>query len=158
MALITWSNEYCVNINDIDEEHQELITLINNLEAAYTAWQSKLVDHSLFRWYFNEFTMFMNYHFQTEERIFKERNYSNLDYHQDEYDELSAKLLETQTQLVKVEMFAAEEIINFITNWLHQHILSILQMQAQAHAKTQKAEKSRFDILDDFDEVGILPA
>ncbi|WP_069471933.1 hemerythrin family protein [Candidatus Marithrix sp. Canyon 246] len=99
----------------------------------------------------------MNYHFQTEERIFKERNYSNLDYHQDEYDELSAKLLETQTQLVKVEMFAAEEIINFITNWLHQHILSILQMQAQDHAKTQKVEKSRFDILDDFGDV-LIPA
>jgi hemerythrin len=57
MALITWSNEYCVNINDIDEEHQELIHLINNLEAAYKAWQTNLVDHSLFRWYFNEFTM-----------------------------------------------------------------------------------------------------
>jgi hemerythrin-like metal-binding protein len=99
----------------------------------------------------------MNYHFQTEDRIFKECNYSNLDYHQDEYDQLSAKLLETQAQLVKVEMFAAEEIINFITNWLHQHILSILQMQAQVHAKTQKAEKSRFDILDDFGEV-LIPA
>lgn len=100
----------------------------------------------------------MNYHFQTEERLFKEHNYSNIDYHQDEYDKLEVKLLETQTQLVKAEMFAAEEIINFITHWLQQHILSILQMQTQAHAKTQKVEKSRFDILDDFDEVGILPA
>ncbi len=159
MALITWSNEYCVNINEIDEEHQELINLINNLEDAYKAWQIKLVDHSLFRWYFNEFTMFMNYHFQTEERIFKERNYRNLDYHENEYDILSTKLLETQKNIAKAEMFAAEEIINFITHWLNQHILSIFQMQAQTHAKIQKTptEKSRFDVLDDFGEL-LTPA
>jgi hemerythrin-like metal-binding protein len=159
MALITWSNEYCVNIDDIDEEHQELINLINNLEEAYQAWQANIVDHSLFRWYFNEFAMFMNYHFQTEERIFKERNYSHLEYHRDEYDKLSMKLLDAQKNLAKAEMFAAEEIMNFITHWLNQHILYILQMQTQVQTKAHKiqTEKSRLDVLDDFGEV-LTPA
>lgn len=37
MALITWNDNFSVNIAEIDKQHQKLITIINELDEAIKA-------------------------------------------------------------------------------------------------------------------------
>lgn len=36
MAIITWSQDYSVGVEELDKQHQRLIALINKLFALYT--------------------------------------------------------------------------------------------------------------------------
>ena len=66
MALIQWSSSLSVKVKQIDDEHQKLIKLINDLNDAMRVGKGKEALGKII----NELVNYAAVHFNTEERYF----------------------------------------------------------------------------------------
>ena len=71
MALIPWTEELSVGIPAIDEQHQKLITLINELHRAIESGKG----HEKLERIVDELLVYTREHFGYEEGIFTRVNY-----------------------------------------------------------------------------------
>ncbi len=79
MPIVTWRDEYNVNVAVIDSQHQKMLELVNNLHTAVEARIKKddLKDMLV------ELVEFTRMHFSTEEQLMKEHGYPGLGQHQE---------------------------------------------------------------------------
>jgi hemerythrin-like metal-binding protein len=121
MAFIIWSDEYSVNINELDEQHKQLINIINRV---YEASQSG-AEKSVIRRIFVELAEYAAYHFKAEEKLLKSYGYPNFEQHRRQHQQLVVILLELQLRFRKGTMTLSEDMLNFLKNdWLLKHIVA----------------------------------
>ncbi len=118
--LIQWSEKLAVGIAEIDNQHQRLIALINELSEIEHDQQKEMqaVEKAL-----DELVSYTLYHFGTEERLMEDYVYADEETHLRGHEQF----LETITQMVENfsenEAVTAQQIINYLSVWLNQHIL-----------------------------------
>ncbi|MBE9504257.1 MAG: hypothetical protein IME96_08800 [Proteobacteria bacterium] len=71
MPLIRWSNEYSVKINTIDNQHRQLVAIINALHEAIESEENNEVFWRIISY----LTVCAQDHFSDEERIMKSNGY-----------------------------------------------------------------------------------
>ncbi len=120
MNFIKWSEQYSVNIKKIDEQHQNLIKLINKMHEIIIAGGEKNEIEELFE----ELFEYTNYHFNTEEQLLKNYHYPDWKAHQKEHDILIIQLLQLKVRLIKGNQTIPLETFAFLNNWLINHILN----------------------------------
>lgn len=115
--LIVWSNSYSVTVSQMDKEHQRLIDIINNLYAAMRSGRSKEAIGSIL----DELVEYTKTHFAHEEQLMQQANYSGYADQKKAHEALVSQLNEI---LVKYRSGTAlgQEIMNFLKNWLINHI------------------------------------
>ncbi len=123
MAFITWSNEYSVNIKEIDRQHQFLINIVNKMHELVMADVGKGTNKTAIRRVFAELADYTDYHFRTEEELFKTHNYPGFKIHKQQHNELVLQVLELQRRFLKNEVSITQEIFDFMKKWLLNHIL-----------------------------------
>ncbi len=132
MAFITWSNEYSVNIKEIDRQHQFLINIVNKMHELVMADAGDSANRSEsdikrirsdIRRVFAKLADYTNYHFRTEEELFKTHNYPGFQVHKRQHNELVLQVLELQRRFLKNEVSITQEIFDFLKEWLINHIL-----------------------------------
>ena len=84
MNLLDWSDDLSVHIDEIDNQHKELLKMINRLHQAAESgdWSSKIVtltDVLL------SLIAYLEYHFSTEEKYMIDNEYPEYDAHRDEH-------------------------------------------------------------------------
>jgi hemerythrin-like metal-binding protein len=81
MPIVNWSDEYSVNVAEIDAQHKELLKLVNGLHAAVESCIGKdeLKDKLI------NLTEFTRHHFATEEELMKQHDYPDLVRHHKEH-------------------------------------------------------------------------
>lgn len=120
MAIITWIDEYNINIKMIDEQHQHLVTLINKMYGIVSSDDN--VKKSQIRRLFAELADYTNYHFRAEEELLKMHNYPEFKSHKQRHDRLAMHLLELQMSFVRGETISVA-LLDFLNDWLINHIL-----------------------------------
>jgi len=123
MAFITWSNEYSVNIKEIDRQHQFLINIINEMHELVMTDAGDAANRSDIRRVFAKLADYTDYHFRTEEELFKTHNYPGFKIHKQQHNELVLQILELQRRFLKNEVSITQEIFDFLKKWLLNHIL-----------------------------------
>lgn len=115
--LIVWSNSYSVTVSQMDKEHQRLIDIINNLYAAMRSGRSKEAIGSIL----DELVEYTKTHFAHEEQLMQQANYSGYADQKKAHEALVSQLNEI---LAKYRSGTAlgQEIMNFLKNWLINHI------------------------------------
>jgi hemerythrin len=116
--MIEWEEKYSIGISIIDEEHKELIRIMN---AAMVAKQhndnideiSKLLK---------ELTTYALKHFSTEESYMAEFNYPEFQYHKEEHHDFSKKAIEYCNRVIEGDCHIANEILEYLKQWLVSHI------------------------------------
>jgi hemerythrin len=118
-VFFKWSQEYSVNIPTIDEQHQELVNMLNRLFIAV----SKREGNKVIAGILDSLMDYTQTHFTLEERLMKEANYQDFEHHKLEHK----KLIEQLEHLSKKYMIEDKpiyfEMLDFLRNWLKQHIL-----------------------------------
>jgi len=71
MALLEWKDEYSTGIEDVDDEHRDLIDIVNRLHGLMLAEDSKLTVPA----FFDGLIKGVSAHFALEERIMDESGY-----------------------------------------------------------------------------------
>ena len=118
MNKIEWSEEFSVGISEIDNQHQQLITILNdliearNLEKNFneiSAIISKMVDY-------------IGYHFGTEEKYMVRFQYAGLQSHRDEHRTFIQKVLDFRKQLSLENPTIHQDMLTFLQDWIRIHI------------------------------------
>lgn len=119
MALFTWKEEYSVNIKEIDDQHKELVAMINELHEAMMQQRAKDVLGKIL----NKLVSYCAGHFATEERLMQTHGYLEYAGHKAKHDKMTAKVLALQNDLKANKLNLTTEVSQFLRDWLDKHIL-----------------------------------
>jgi hemerythrin-like metal-binding protein len=119
MPIIDWDSKLCVNIKIIDEQHKKLVDMVNALYDAMKEGKAKDILGNLL----TELASYTDYHFKTEEELFKKYNYSEAAAHKLEHDKLRKEVIDLKAKFDAGEMIITVEVLYFLKDWLGKHIL-----------------------------------
>ncbi len=118
IKMFEWKENYSVNISIIDEEHKELIRIMNEAIVA-KQHRNDLEEISKL---LKELTMYALKHFSTEETYMVEFNYPEFQNHKNEHHDFSNKMIAYCNTVIEGEYQIANEIIEYLKQWLVNHI------------------------------------
>jgi len=121
MPLITWTEEYSVGIEEIDQQHKKLIRLTNGLYDAMKQGRGK--DSLLLL--LEELLEYTQYHFSIEEELFERYNYVAKEVHIKEHDHLKNKVQQLNVTIRTGKGVLTIEVFNFLKDWINHHILTV---------------------------------
>ena len=116
---IDWKPEYSVQVEEIDEEHKELVKLINKLYDAINTLKVKEELESIIK----ELIEFSQYHFDTEEKYFDKFKYEHSVEHKKEHKIFKEKMLDTSKKFKNKEIEVTFELVDFLEDWLIDHLI-----------------------------------
>lgn len=119
MALINWSENFSVNIKEIDEQHKKLISMVNELHEAMKGGKGKEALGSIF----TGLIQYVGTHFAAEEKFMSLHAYPGFTAHKAEHIKLTQKALDLQKNFQQGAPVLTIEVMNFLKDWLQTHIL-----------------------------------
>ncbi|MFT5697312.1 MAG: hemerythrin-like metal-binding protein [Desulforhopalus sp.] len=117
--LIPWSSKLCIGIDTIDEQHKELVRLVNQLHSAMKAKVGSQESSDILE----NLAKYTIYHFGFEEEMFDKFDYENKEEHKKDHADLVSKVVELQQDLKAGRAGLSMDLMLFLTSWLKDHIL-----------------------------------
>jgi methyl-accepting chemotaxis protein len=117
--FIQWTPSYSVNIKLIDEQHKQLMKLINDMHKAMQGKKSKETVGRIL----NELLDYTAKHFKVEEDWFQQYQYPDYTAHKDIHNKLIKSALDMKARFEKGDRSVNVELMSFLKNWLSDHIL-----------------------------------
>ena len=119
MELFKWTDEYSVKSEVLDTQHKKLFEIINNLYSAFAKNEhNKILGDIL-----EELHQYTIYHFSEEARILDEKNKPLPLEHIKAHEQFIQKIEEFKQKFEKGKAGITYEIMNFLRQWLKDHIL-----------------------------------
>lgn len=115
---LNWNDSLVTGVRQIDLQHQELIEIINELEAAHTAGrQAEALNEVLPR-----LGAYVLFHFGTEESLMSTvAAPAHAEKHRRQHDEFSDRVAELHTQPIgDIDLGA---FVAYLQRWLLEHIM-----------------------------------
>lgn len=119
MAIIEWSSKYSVGIDQIDQQHKQLFDTINNLHDAMKVGKGKEQVKETIAFLKN----YVIEHFKTEENLMKQFGYLRYSSQKKEHDDFVNYIKDFETKYNQGSLSLTLEVMNFLSNWMKQHIL-----------------------------------
>ena len=120
---IIWSEKFEVGYKRVDDQHRELINIINDLHAAENGDLSIPEVKDKFKIILKRTVDYATYHFATEEKIMKAVHYKFFKEHISKHREFSSKVLEEVIKFTNGEKVDMEDFIVYLRDWLFSHIV-----------------------------------
>jgi len=118
MTLFEWTADLELDIPQIDDQHKELVRLINRLyDSIQEGHSSETVETTL-----NRLLQYVEVHFETEELAMQQRHYPGYKRHLLIHEELRNKVLDLKKEQLQGTEIATFELLNFLVDWLRNHI------------------------------------
>ncbi|TCO10536.1 bacteriohemerythrin [Natronoflexus pectinivorans] len=118
--MIKWNDNFSVNNQTIDNEHQSLFKALNDF---YEGLRNKASNENMSRLIEN----LINYtktHFTNEEDFMRSINYPKIEDHIKEHREFIAKTEDFYTKFKSGKLLVSFEVTNFIKDWITNHIMT----------------------------------
>lgn len=119
MDIITWNDSLSVGVKTFDNEHKQLIFLINELNNAILIRSSeKTVENTI--------VQLINYtelHFNHEEEYMRLYDYPGYEAQKKEHTALKAQVHDYYDQLKAGKKSFSLSLMNFLKEWLINHIM-----------------------------------
>jgi hemerythrin-like metal-binding protein len=118
-VVIVWTEQYSVGVKKLDEQHEQLFTIVNELIAnQYAADASNLIPEIL-----EKVTTYASYHFKTEERIMSEYGYPEHASQVRDHTAFSVKIARFCMDAIGRNNNVIGDLRDYLTDWLTRHIL-----------------------------------
>jgi hemerythrin len=125
MPLIAWDDSISLNISEIDNQHKQLVKIINELfDAMKNARGFDVLEDILAR-----LVDYTEYHFSTEEKYFDQLRYIESEPHKEEHrflikqvNEFKKAFDEGQIKRDGSDRVLTVDLWNLLKNWLINHI------------------------------------
>jgi hemerythrin-like metal-binding protein len=118
MARLEWTDKLSVGIKEIDEDHKEVLRLLNKLNDLLESY----CNVEELRKSLNHLILFVAGHYRNEEYIMKMHDYSEYNSHKTIHEEILEKLFNVYYSNKIVDYGVADIIFEVIVGWLHDHI------------------------------------
>jgi diguanylate cyclase (GGDEF)-like protein/PAS domain S-box-containing protein/hemerythrin-like metal-binding protein len=113
---IKFENSHLVGVEEIDEQHRNLVYLVNRLNDALKHDDSPEVIMRMF----DDLLVATTHHFDTEGRYMKEQHYPRLDEHESEHAHLVNEVVHFKEQFSQGRELL---VLQLIKDWLLNHII-----------------------------------
>ncbi len=119
LSPIVWSAEFSVGVGALDEQHQEIIRVINEMIASSDpSPHSEVISEALDR-----LTKFAKQHFQDEEAFLEKHGYPALAEQEENHRFFRRRTVELCRMAVQEESSTPTELLSFVRDWWIRHIL-----------------------------------
>lgn len=118
MTIANWKPEYSVSVKSIDEDHQKLFDLINQLFDSMTKGRGKEIINDII----SELEKYVVFHFGREEMYFRVTNYPFASQHIKEHQYFKQKVVELKKDIASDKGTVAPDVLGFLSDWLKNHI------------------------------------
>lgn len=120
MEKIEWTQALSVGVAEIDEQHQKLFSIIQQLRQA----PGEELDKKSLLTVLSELVDYSDYHFRTEDNYMIDNSYPLFMSHRKEHLAFIKKTGEFIAALQKDETALPEDILGYLCNWWEQHIVN----------------------------------
>lgn len=130
MAIVEWSDDFKIGEPEIDREHWGLFALIHDLgdKLALGAAEASLKAT------LEALAAYVDVHFEHEERLMQQTGYPAFAVHKQAHDALARQVAGFQDDFQRApEVFDYEGLMDFLSNWLSEHILKVDMKFAEFH-------------------------
>jgi hemerythrin-like metal-binding protein len=117
MAII-WEEKFSVGISLIDEQHKQFVWTMGKLSKAIEKMETKEALIGIL----NDLDQYVVYHFDTEEKYFKEFGYSEAEEHIKSHQEFIEKLSGIKENFLRDELRLSLELVVLLSDWLVNHV------------------------------------
>lgn len=117
MSDFRWTTDLSVGVQASDDDHKQLIDLINQLSDGLSQGQGKAIIGKVL----DELESYTRYHFAREEEFFERTGYPAVD-HKREHRELVEQIVTLQSRYKTGETALAIETLDILKEWLTAHI------------------------------------
>ncbi len=119
MAIIKWRDSYNTGVEQMDQEHRQLVELIEVMHTAIRDGAEKeKVEEAL-----GTITQYTIDHFANEEKLMSTHDYPDAALHISEHEKLKEDAGKFKQQLEESFPDGTQEFYRFLREWLINHIL-----------------------------------
>ena len=118
MTIAYWKDEYQTGNEQIDEQHQHLFAIINNLHNAMLAGHGR----EMIKTTLDDLIDYTVEHFLVEQVVMIKYDYPDYQKHKQAHDELTAKVKLLAQKVEEQDVNINREVLHFLNEWLVHHI------------------------------------
>lgn len=142
MQTFIWTPLFETGLHDVDEQHQRLVALLNDLGEHVDSGQVAHIDEAL-----NALAEYTVYHFRSEEEVMDRGRVAttHVERHKATHQRFVAQVTDWLGRRARGESLDLRQLLDFLANWLIFHILGDDQSmgrQVAAIAAGQGAEQA----------------
>ena len=119
MSVFEWSDRFSVKVKEIDDQHRQLIGMINRLHDAMVANKGRELQKEIV----DEMVAYTEFHFATEEKYMRQFGYAGYFEHKKEHEQFTAEAAELKTRVDRGGLVLTLEVMTVLKEWLQNHIL-----------------------------------
>lgn len=116
-----WGKKYSVGVKAFDDQHINLVKILNELHAAMLRGKAQSVAGVLVPQLMSN----ANNHFSTEEQLMKEIKFPGLAEHCAEYCILNAKVADFLARYEQGDQTMYPQLLRFVRDWQQDHMLTV---------------------------------
>lgn len=115
MDFIKWTPELSLDHTLIDEQHQNLFKIVNQLIENIN------IDQEFIKKTLIDLKKYSEQHFEEEEAILAERNYPGLEDHKFEHRFFIRRITRFCKEVVEENQELSEKMLEFLADWVKHH-------------------------------------
>ncbi|AEJ19143.1 bacteriohemerythrin [Gracilinema caldarium] len=119
-TLIEWNERYSVGIPLIDDQHQRLVQMANELYEGCT--QGEEAARAYFGSVIKKAVAYVKDHFATEERMLQEAGYPDYQNHKKQHEAFIRTILEEVKAFQEGRKFVPNHFARYLRDWTLEHI------------------------------------
>ncbi len=119
MPILAWSDEYSINVVEIDNQHKELLDCVNRLHAGVEAQIDKQDLHKLVE----DLYAYASFHFASEEKLMKQYEMDHIKKHHKEHKLLLKHLKHVCNAISEGKRPAFYSEYDVSNDWFLSHIM-----------------------------------
>ncbi len=127
-SLFKWSPKYSVNIKAIDDQHRELVNIVNRLCKTIT----KREDDKAIAEILDALMGYAQTHFALEESLMERAQFEDYEAHKLEHKEMMEQLHQMCFRHSIEELPIYYEMLSFLKAWLKDHLLGEIRKYGTA--------------------------
>ena len=121
MSYVDWNDRMLVHIPEIDEQHKELVSMINRLHESLLAGEGNRSVKSAISF----LMQYVLIHFSAEEHLMRDNAFPDYKEHKRRHDEYVERLKGFITKYKSNTPLLAREMLLFLGDWARNHISGV---------------------------------
>ncbi len=118
MFVFPWQDKYSVGVDSIDEQHKQLLELLNELASAMAEGKGKTVLEPVLK----KLIGYTIFHFNEEEKYFERIEYLDAEMHREEHIKLIEEVSRFKNDFDAGKIGLTVSLMKFLKEWLIDHI------------------------------------
>jgi hemerythrin len=118
MPIVVWTPRYSVRVRELDEQHKQIFTLINDFHDSLKKGEGKKTTSPILQ----RMIDYAAVHFSTEEKYMVRYDYPDFSRHKKDHEYFVMKVMEFQRDFEGGRLSVPLEVMDFLMGWLLEHI------------------------------------